>query len=75
VGGCISGAVDGGGGSRARPAAGRVARRGGPEAALAPFPVPGCSSMFVLLLVACHCWGLMRCCLRASPGGRHTLWQ
>jgi hypothetical protein len=38
---------------RARPAAGRVARRGGPAPALAPFPVPGCSSLWT----ASCCWG------------------
>jgi hypothetical protein len=34
------------------------------------FPVPGRSPLFALLRVACHCWGLTRGCLRASPGGR-----
>ncbi len=43
--GCGGGAGDGGGAARARPAAGRVARRGGPAPALAPFPVPGRSSL------------------------------
>ena len=36
----------GGGGARTRPAAGRVARRGGPAPALGAFPVPGRSSMW-----------------------------
>jgi hypothetical protein len=54
---------------RARPAAGRVALRGGPAQTLAPFPVPGRRSLFALLRVACHCWGLTCCCLRESPGG------
>jgi hypothetical protein len=66
----VGGWGGGGGGSRARPAAGRVARRGGPAPALAPFPVPGRCSLFALLRVACHCWGLTLGCLRASPGGR-----
>ncbi len=70
VGGCGGGAVGGGGGSRARPAAGRVALRGGPAPALDPFPVPGHRSLFALLRVACHCWGLTLGCLRASSGGR-----
>jgi hypothetical protein len=65
VGGCGGGAGGGGGGSRARPTAGRVAPRGGPAPALAPFPVPGRSSLFALLRVACHCWGLTRGCLHA----------
>jgi hypothetical protein len=73
VGGCCGGADGGGGGSRARPAACRVSRRCGPALALAPFPVQGCCSLFSLfslLRVAWHYWGLTRCCLRASPGGR-----
>ena len=49
--GCGGGA--GGGGGGARPAACRVARRGGPALALAPFPVPGRSS----LCTASCCWG------------------
>jgi hypothetical protein len=69
VGGCGDGAGGVGGGSRARPAAGRVALRGGPAPALDPFPVPGPRSLFSLLRVACHCWGLTRGCLRASSGG------
>jgi hypothetical protein len=36
----------GGGGARTRPAARRVARRGGPAPALGAFPVPGRSSMW-----------------------------
>jgi hypothetical protein len=44
--GCVCGAVVCGGGSRARPAADRVALRCGPASALAPFPVPGRSSLF-----------------------------
>ncbi len=47
------GAGVGGGGARLRPAAGRVARRGGPAPALAPFPVPGSSSLWT---VSCR-WG------------------
>ena len=70
VGGCCCGAGGSGGGSRARPVAGRVTRRCGPLLLLAPFPVPGRSSLFALLRVACHCWGLMRSCLRVSPGER-----
>ncbi len=48
--GCGGGAVGGGGGSRAGPAAGRVARRSGPAPALAPFPVPGRSSLWTIPL-------------------------
>jgi hypothetical protein len=70
VGGCVGGADVSGGGSLARPTAGRVGRRGGPSPALAPFPVPGVRFLFALLRVAFHCWGLTRGCLRASPGGR-----
>ena len=70
MGGCGGGAGGGGGGSRARPAACHVALRCGPASAMAPFPVPGRSLLFALLRVACHCWGLTRRCLRASPGGR-----
>jgi hypothetical protein len=51
--GCGCGAGVGGGGARARPAAGRVARRHGPAPALAPFPVPGRSSLWT---VSCY-WG------------------
>jgi hypothetical protein len=47
------GAGGGGAGARARPAAGRVARRCGPAPALAPFPVPGRSSLWT----ASCCWG------------------
>jgi len=50
----IGGAGGGGGGPRARPAAGRVARRGVPAPALAPFPVPGRSSLWT----ASCCWGV-----------------
>jgi hypothetical protein len=41
------------GAARARPAAGRVARRDGPAPALAAFPVPGRNSLWT---VSC-CWG------------------
>ena len=51
--GCGGGAVGGGGGARAGTAAGRVARRSGPAPALAPFPVPGRSSLWT----ASCCWG------------------
>jgi hypothetical protein len=57
--------------ARARPAAGRVARSGGPVPALAPFPVPGRSSLWT----ASCCWGgwmvLLRGCdaCRAVSGG------
>ncbi len=47
------GAGGGGGGPRARAAACRVAKRGGPAPALAPFPVPGRSSLWT----ASCCWG------------------
>jgi hypothetical protein len=43
----------GGGGARAGPAAGRVALSSGPVPALAPFPVPGRSSLWT----AFCCWG------------------
>jgi len=69
VGGCGGGAGGGSGGSRARPDAGSVALCCGPSPAMAPLPVPGRSSLFALLQVACHCWRLTRCCLRASIGG------
>ena len=36
--------------------------------ALAPFPVPGRSSLFALLQVASHCWSLRLSCLRVLPG-------
>jgi hypothetical protein len=55
---CVSGAGCGGGGARARPTAGRVALCNGPAQALAPFPVPGCSSLWT---VSC-CWGGGWCC-------------
>jgi hypothetical protein len=51
--GCGGGAGGGGGGARARPAAGRVALRIGPALALAPFPLPGRSSLWT----ASFCWG------------------
>jgi hypothetical protein len=54
VGGCGGGADVGGGGSRARPAAGRVAERSGLAPAMDPFPVPGHSSLFAFLQVAYH---------------------
>jgi hypothetical protein len=47
------GAGVGGGEAWARPAACRVARRGGPAPAMAAFPVPGRSSLWT---VSC-CWG------------------
>ena len=56
MGGCGGGAGVGGGGSRARPAAGRVALRGGPTPALDPFPVQGRGSLFAFLQAAYHCW-------------------
>jgi hypothetical protein len=62
--GCGGGAGGGGGGARARPAAGRVARRNGP--APAPFPVPGCSSLWT---VSC-CWGGWLVLLRGSGACR-----
>ena len=62
----------GGGGARSGPAAGRVARRSSPAPALAPFPVPGRSSLWT----ASCCWGgwlvlLLRGCdaCRAVGGG------
>ena len=70
--GCGGGAVVGGGGARAGPPAGRAARRSGPAPALAPFPVPGRSSLWT----ASCCWGgwlvlLLRGCntCRAVGGG------
>ncbi len=51
--GCGGGAGGGGGGARAGPAAGSVARHSGPAPALAPFPVPGRSSLWT----ASFCWG------------------
>jgi hypothetical protein len=50
----------GGGDSRARTAAGRVARRGGPAPALTPFPVPGRSNKHTRAQIT----------VRASAGGR-----
>ncbi len=49
----LGGRRDSGGGPRTRPAACRVALRCGPALALAPFPVPGRSSLWT---VSC-CWG------------------
>ena len=70
--GCGGGADGGGGGARSGPAAGRVARRSSPAPALAPFPVPGRSSLWT----ASCCWGgwlvlLLRGCdaCRAVGGG------
>jgi hypothetical protein len=70
--GCCGGAGGCGGGARAGPAAGRVAWRSCPAPALAPFPVPGRSSLWT---VSC-CWGgwlvlLLRGCdvCRAVCGG------
>ena len=70
--GCGGGAVGGGGGSRSGPAPGRVARCSSPAPALAPFPVPGRSSLWT----ASCCWGgwlvlLLRGCdaCRAVGGG------
>jgi hypothetical protein len=70
--GCGGGAGGGGGGARAGPAAGRAVRRSGPAPALAPFPVPGRSSLWT----ASCCWGgwlvlLLRGCnaCRAVGGG------
>jgi hypothetical protein len=51
--GCGGGAGSGGGGARVGPAAGRAVRRSGPTQALAPFPVPGRSSLWT----ASCCWG------------------
>jgi hypothetical protein len=51
------GTGDGGGWARAGPAACRVARRNSPARALAPFPVPGRSSLdCFLLLGGGWCW-------------------
>jgi hypothetical protein len=70
--GCDGGAGGGGGGAWAGPAAGRVARCSGPAPALAPFPVPGRTSLWT---VSCY-WGgwlvlLLRGCdaCRAVGGG------
>ena len=69
--GCGGGAGVGRGEARARPAAGRVARRSGPAPALVPFPVPGRSSLWT----ASCCWGgclvLLRGCdaCRTVGGG------
>ncbi len=68
--GCGGGAGGGGGGARAGPAAGRVVRHSGPVPALAPFPVPGRSSLWT---VSC-CWGgwlvlLLRGCEACSAVG------
>ena len=64
--GCGGGAGGGGGGARAGPAAGRVARHSVPAPALAPFPVPGRSSLWT----ASCCWGgwlvLLRGCYACS---------
>jgi hypothetical protein len=51
-----------GGGARAGPAAGRVALRGGPAPALAPFPVPGRISLWT----ASCCWGGWLVLVRAA---------
>jgi hypothetical protein len=69
--GCGGGAGGGGGGARTQPVAGRVAMRSGPAPALAPFPVPGSSSLWT----ASCCWGgwlvLVRVCdvCRVVGGG------
>ena len=69
--GCGGGAGGGGGGAQARPVAVRVARRSGPAPAMAPFPLPGRSSLWT----ASFCWGwwlvLLRGCdaCRAVGGG------
>ncbi len=67
--GCGGWAGGGGGGARAWPAAGRVARRNGPAPALATFPVQGCSSG--LRPFAGGVAGAMRVCdaCRAVGGG------
>ncbi len=70
--GCDGGAGGGGGGARAGSAAGSVARRSGPALALAPFHVPGRSSLWT---VSC-CWGgwlvllLRGCDTCCAVGGR-----
>jgi hypothetical protein len=75
VGGCGGWAGVGGGGSRARSAAGRVAHRCGPALALDPFPVPGRSSLFTFLQVSYHWWSSrMAVCVR-RPGDAHALWR
>jgi hypothetical protein len=51
--GCVGGAGVSGGGARKGPVAGSVSLGIGPAPALAPFPVPGCSSLWT---VSC-CWG------------------
>ena len=63
---CGGGAVVCGGGARARPASGRVARRGGPAPALAPFPVPGISSLWS---ASCY-WGGWLVLLRGGDSCR-----
>ena len=75
MGGCGGGAGVGGGGFRARPAAGRVALRGGPAPALDPFPVQGRSSLFAFLQVAYHCWASCAGVCVRRPGDAHALWQ
>ncbi len=62
--GCGGGAGVGGGGARAGPAAGLVSRRSGPAPALAPFPVPGCSSLCTCLVAGGGGWC---CCCGAEP--------
>ncbi len=65
--GCVGGAGVGGGGARAWPAAGRVARRSGPAPALATFPVQGRSCG-----LCPFAWGGGWCGagLRRMPSGR-----
>jgi hypothetical protein len=77
--GCGCGAGVGVGGARKGPAACRVALRSGPAPALAPFPVPGRSSLWtvsccwggwlVLLLRGCAACGAVGGCLQS--GRRH----
>jgi hypothetical protein len=73
VGGCVCGAGDGRGGSRELPAPGIVLMHVGPASALAPFPVPGRSSLFAFLRVACHSGGSREAVCGSHPEDAHTM--
>jgi hypothetical protein len=69
MGGCF------GANSRARPAACRVALLCGPSPALAPFPVPGRSSLCALLRMACTAGGSCADVGGLYPEDSHARWR